>query len=187
VARRQQIVEAAITTIAEVGYARASFALIAQRAGLSSTGLISYHFRDKGDLVSEVVATIFHEIEQFMAQQLGQPRTATEALHCYIAANVQFIGAHRAQMQALLDIVLHGGLAYDAPMEHTVRAPLEQILRWGQERGEFRPFDARVVATVVQRSIDGLPLLLATDPDLEAATYGREVARLFDLGTRATR
>jgi TetR/AcrR family fatty acid metabolism transcriptional regulator len=37
-ARRAQIVQAAIETIAEVGYARASYARIAEHAGLSSTG-----------------------------------------------------------------------------------------------------------------------------------------------------
>jgi Bacterial regulatory proteins, tetR family len=43
-ARRNQIVAAAIDTIAEVGYARASFARIAARAGISP-GLISYLYR----------------------------------------------------------------------------------------------------------------------------------------------
>jgi AcrR family transcriptional regulator len=38
-ARRAQIVRAAIDTIAQLGYRNASFAQIARRAGLSSTGL----------------------------------------------------------------------------------------------------------------------------------------------------
>ncbi|MEU6155652.1 TetR family transcriptional regulator [Actinosynnema sp. NPDC047251] len=33
-------------TLAESGYAGASFARIAKRAGLSSPGLLSYHFAD---------------------------------------------------------------------------------------------------------------------------------------------
>src|SRR6202453_4771003 len=41
-ARRAQIVAAAIDTIAELGYAQASFARIADRVGISR-GLISYH------------------------------------------------------------------------------------------------------------------------------------------------
>ncbi|MEP7024912.1 MAG: TetR family transcriptional regulator, partial [Actinomycetota bacterium] len=43
-ARRSQIVTATIDVIAEVGFGQASFARIAERAGLSSTRLISYHF-----------------------------------------------------------------------------------------------------------------------------------------------
>jgi AcrR family transcriptional regulator len=45
-ARRDQIVRAAIETIAEEGYARASFVRIAQRASISP-GLITYHFRPR--------------------------------------------------------------------------------------------------------------------------------------------
>ena len=47
-ARRAQIVQAAIETIAEAGFRHATFARIAERAGLSSTGLISYHFAGPG-------------------------------------------------------------------------------------------------------------------------------------------
>jgi AcrR family transcriptional regulator len=183
-ARRAQIVEAAIATIAEVGYAHASFALIAKRAGLSSTGLISYHFASKDDLIAQVVATIFAEIEQSMTQQMAHPSSATAALRTYIEANVAFIGSHRAQMAALLDIFLHGGVPYDTTTERTVRSPLEQILRWGQEQGEFRAFDPLVLATVIQRAIDGLPFLLTTDPDTDVQAYAREVATLFDMATR---
>ncbi len=44
--------------IAELGYPKASYARIAERAGLSSTGLISYHFADKSDLIGEVAASV---------------------------------------------------------------------------------------------------------------------------------
>src|SRR5579872_5747351 len=78
-ARRAQIVEAAIATIAEVGYAHTSFALIAKRAGLSSTGLISYHFASKDDLIAQVVATIFGAIERFMSERMAHPSSAAAA------------------------------------------------------------------------------------------------------------
>ena len=48
-ARRAQIVAAAIDTIADVGYAQASFARIAERLGISR-GLISYHFTGKDEI-----------------------------------------------------------------------------------------------------------------------------------------
>ena len=57
-ARRRQIVDATISTVAEVGYGRASYAQIARQAGLSSTGLISYHFAGKADLIQAVVAQV---------------------------------------------------------------------------------------------------------------------------------
>src|SRR5882757_8394362 len=54
-ARRAQIVRAAIETIGELGYRATALARIAERAGLSSTGMISYHFRGKDDLMHAVM------------------------------------------------------------------------------------------------------------------------------------
>jgi AcrR family transcriptional regulator len=186
-ARRAQIVAAAIETIAEVGYARASFARIARRAGLSSTGLISYHFAGKDELIEEVVSEVYTAISQFMAGRMREPSSAAGALRTYIESNVEFISAHRTQMKALLDIFMTGGLHYDTATEQTVVSPVEAILRQGQESGEFRDFDPRVMATVIQRAVDGLPFLMASRPALDVGAYAREVVTMFDLATRATR
>lgn len=185
-ARRAQIVEAAIETIAEVGYARASFARIAKRAGLSSTGLISYHFASKDELIARVVVTIYSAMGQFMARRMEGQSSAADALRTYIQANAAFIGTHRIQMKAFLDIFMNGGLHYDETTELTVVSPVEEILRRGQENGEFRPFDTRVMAVVIQRAVDGLPFLLATYPDVDVDAYAREVVTLFELATQRT-
>lgn len=76
-----QIVTAAIEVIAELGFARASFAQIARRAGLSGTELISYHLAGKERAAS-----------------------AADALAAYIAGNAEFVAAHRAEMRAMLEI-----------------------------------------------------------------------------------
>lgn len=81
---------------------------------------------------------------------------------------------------------MNGGFHYDETTEQTVVSPLEEILRRGQESGEFRAFDTRVMATVIQRAVDGLPFLLATYPDVDVDAYAREVVTLFDLATRRT-
>ena len=185
-ARRAQIVQAAIETIAELGYARASFAQIAKRAGLSSTGLISYHFAGKDELIEQVVNTIYGEMGQFMAGRMDHQSSAADALRTYIQANAAFIGTHRTQMKAFLDIFLHGGLRYDETTELVVVSPIEAILRRGQESGEFRAFDTRVMAVVIQRAVDGLPFLLATYPDVDVDAYAREVVTLFELATQRT-
>jgi AcrR family transcriptional regulator len=185
-ARRAQIVEAAIETIAEVGYAHASFARIAKHAGLSSTGLISYHFADKDELIQQVVLTIFEEIGRFMSQRLERQAGAADALRTYIQANAEFIGTHRTQMKAFLDIFMNGGFHYDDTTERTVVSPIEEILRRGQADGEFRAFDTCVMAVVIQRAVDGLPFLLATYPDINVNAYAREVVTLFELATRRT-
>src|SRR5271166_1206110 len=90
-ARRAQIVEAAIATIADLGYAGASFAQIAKRAGLSSTGLISYHFAGRDELIDQVGQQIVSAIAAFMTERMAGVTTATDALHRYIDGNIAFI------------------------------------------------------------------------------------------------
>lgn len=185
-ARRAQIVDAAIATIADVGFRNASFAQIARRAGLSSTGLISYHFRSRDELMQQVVEQVVTAIGTDMAHRLGTASGPAAALRTYIEGNVEFIAAHREPMKALLEIFLNGGFDYGPETDQAVISPIEQILREGQRIGEFRSFDAKVMATLVQRAVDGLPFLLAAEPDLDVRAYGREVATTFDLATRAS-
>ncbi len=190
-ARRAQIVEAAIQTIAELGYGRASFAQIAKRAGLSSTGLISYHFANKDEVITQVVSEAHAALGQFVGQRVQAQTTAAGMLRAYITAVVDFIAAHGVQMQALLQIFLNfrptsGGGSYNATTEQMVVSEVENILRHGQDGGEFRQFDARVMAVTIQRAVDGLPFLLETYPDTDLGAYARELVMLFDLATRRT-
>lgn len=53
-ARRAQIIECAIETIAMLGYAQASLAQIAKRAGISKS-VITYHFTGEEELIEQVV------------------------------------------------------------------------------------------------------------------------------------
>src|ERR1700729_4645573 len=82
--RRAQIVAAAIDTIADVGYANASFARIASRAGLSSTGLISYHFAGKSDLMAQVVEETVAAMSGYMTERMAGCSSAAGALETYI-------------------------------------------------------------------------------------------------------
>jgi AcrR family transcriptional regulator len=182
-ARRAQIVAAAIETIADVGYRQASFAQIARQAGLSSTGLISYHFAGKGELMAQVAEEIISAIGRHMTDRMAGCSCAAEALETYIRASVEFVAGHRRQMKALLEIFLNGGFSYDPGTELVVLAPVEQILRGGQAAGEFREFDPQVMAAVIQRAIDGLPFMLETHPDIDLHDYATELATMFALAT----
>jgi AcrR family transcriptional regulator len=183
-ARRSQIVNAAIEVIAEVGYRRTSFARIAEHAGLSSTRLISYHFADKQDLNAAIVSEVLSAIGTAVGERVGAEKTAAGMLQAYIEGVVEFVAANRARMKALVELLLNGGMPYGPQDDAAVVSHVEQILRLGQRTGEFRDFDPRVVATAVQRSVDGLPFLLDSMPDLDPRAYAAELVTLFELGTR---
>ncbi|MFZ3452467.1 TetR/AcrR family transcriptional regulator [Arthrobacter sp. 7Tela_A1] len=183
-ARRAQIVDAALSVIAEQGYDRASYARIAERAQLSSTRLISYHFAGKADLISACAAQVIQRIGAWTGSAVHAEETAARALQAYITATVGFIDNNRSDMTALTRIVLAGALQYTTADDAAAAAPLEDLLRQGQESGEFRSFDPAVMAHAVQRSIDGLPFVLERAPETDCAAYGRELAELFELATR---
>lgn len=183
-ARRDQIIAATIETIAELGYTKASFSKIAKTAGLSSTGLISYHFNGKSELVEEVVMQVYGESKAFMTDRLDGFGTATETLRAYIEGHIEFAWTHRTQMKAVLDIFINGDLDYDEDKEQAIVSPVEEILRWGQRDGEFRRFDTSVMAMTIQRSVEGPTFLLRGNKEIDLAAYTNELATTFELATR---
>ena len=183
-ARQVQIITAATETIAELGYAHASFAQIARRAGLSSTGLISYHFASKQELDSAVVAEIYRRLSQHMAAAMAGIASPAAALVAYIRGLIGFMKIEPFALRAMIAIVMHGGFDYNADSERNAVAGISAILRWGQAEGSFREFDIQVMATTIQRSLDGIPLAQSVNPDLDLDAYARELVDLFTLATQ---
>lgn len=179
-ARRSQIVEAAIDTIATEGLARASFARIARTAGLSSTGLISYHFAGKQELMDEVVRVVLAEFAAFVEERMTAETGPAAELRAFIVANVEFASKHRTRLLAALDIARAGR----APAFGVDVAGLAELLRVGQRYGEFRFFDADLMAMAVRSVLDGVLNRLAVDPDADHGAYTEELATLFELATR---
>ena len=191
-ARRAQIVAATIETIAELGYAQASFARIAERAQLSSTRLISYHFAGKEELISAVVEDIYGGIRAFMEERMRDLPDARTALLTYIRSRVEYVAGHRTQMAALMSVFLdhrstEGERRSGSGTERRALREIQDILESGQRSGLFREFDTFVMASTVRRAIDGLPFLLRTEPDLDLGAYAAELTTLFDLATRSTK
>jgi AcrR family transcriptional regulator len=187
-ARRAQLIESAIETIATLGYAQASLAQVAKRADISKS-VITYYFTSKEELLEQVVADIYRAaVEAVTPQIMAQPTTALR-LHAYIRSAIEYIGAHRTRMLALIEIALNfrtadGKLRYRGATEEWILAPLEAMLRQGQADGDFRPFDVRVMAVTIRRAIDALPTLFTSIPDLDVEAYGQELVTLFDHATR---
>ena len=107
-ARRAQILDATIDVIAQEGFARASFARICERAGLSSTRLISYHFAGKAELVAALVEHVIAGIGEHVGARVMAAETPGARLGAYIDGVVGYADTHRAPMSALLQVVTSG-------------------------------------------------------------------------------
>jgi TetR/AcrR family transcriptional regulator, fatty acid metabolism regulator protein len=189
-ARRAQIVAVAIDTIAELGYAQASLARIAARAGISK-GVILYHFAGKDDLVRELVREVLAQAEGYMRPRIAAAeQTGPAVLRAYIEANLAFMGEYRNHMIAMAEMArsardADGNRTFDTSFVQAGVTALRELLARSQDLGELRPgFDPAVVAAAIRAAIDALPARLAADPGLDLDHYGRELADLFDLATR---
>jgi AcrR family transcriptional regulator len=188
-ARRAQIIECAIDAIAELGFAQASLAQIAKRAGVS-TGVILYYFTGKDELIREVGAHVFATGAAFISPPVNQQTTARAALRVFIEASVAFLAAHRNHARAVMNIIragrtADGAPAFDPAIVQPRQTGFRSILEWGQRDGEFRPFAVGVMVETIIESLDAIPPQLAANPGLDLGAYANELVELFDRATRA--
>lgn len=186
-ARRAQIVTAAIDTLAEMGYVKASLAQIAKRAGIS-TSLIPYHFKDKEDLMEQTVSEISSAWTAYVEDKVAAGATAREKLHIFIEANLAYMGTRPKHFLAMLEIVFNvrdadDSLRYVVHEEDPSIRPLEHLLAEGQQNGEFRQFNVHHMAIAIRGAIDQfLGQMNKTDSELEH--YTREITESFDRATQ---
>lgn len=189
--RRAQIVDAAIEVIAELGYHKASFAKIAKRAGLSSTGMISYHFDGREDLVRELVTEVTRIAEGEVRPRVEAHDRPADRLRAAIEGEIDLFSRYPNHRAALVEVVSNLGgdaasmVEFAQGRESILAVQVEQI-RKAQRAGGFRDFDPWVMVRAMRAAIDDTVLRATRDPDFDVRSAGRELADLFDHATRAT-
>ena len=186
-ARRAQIAAAAIDTIAEAGYAGASFARIAERLGISR-GLISYHFDNKDDLIKQVVHEAAEQAIAYIRPRALAESTGPAMLRAYIESNLAFMRDHRNNVIAMIEISRSAEgrrIFYDDTAVVNAVGALELALSGFQTAGQFRPdFDPHVMAVAIRAAIEAASPRLALDPEFNMDSYASEIITIFDLATR---
>jgi AcrR family transcriptional regulator len=190
-ARRAQIVECAIETIAEVGYAQASLGQIAKRAKISK-GVISYHFANKEELMEQIPIEYYVAWQSFISPRIEAQKSPKEMLRVYIESNLTFIDENRQHVFAVIEVVSNkrtadGKLQFAAEHDETILLPIENILIMGMQEGIFRGFtrpSARVMALTIRNAIDGFTIELMRKPHLDVQEYTRELVTIFDKSTK---
>jgi AcrR family transcriptional regulator len=191
-ARRAQIIEAAIDTIADVGFGRASLARIGERLGISK-GLIGYHFAGKDDLIEQVVLEIIEQGKAFMRPRIIEAMsTGPGFLRAYIESDLALMRERRNHMVAIVEIE-RSGLTADGrerfhghadAIDEAVQVLAQHLARY-QAAGELRrDFDPNVMALAIRAAIGAVLHRYARDPNLEIKHYATEIANLFELATR---
>ncbi|MFF1614182.1 TetR/AcrR family transcriptional regulator [Amycolatopsis sp. NPDC058278] len=190
-ARRAQIIGATIGVLADLGYRRTTFAKIKERAGLSSTRLISYHFTNKAGLMQAVLSTVIQTKSAFLTERTGgglDPADRPGYLRAHIETSIAFLRAYPECVRALTELAANAddadGWVMTKVLVDDLRVHgLARQLKQGQAEGLFGAFTPEVMAMSIAQAIDGVAAAYAADPSLDLETYGREVADTFVKAT----
>lgn len=160
-ARREQIIQACIDALNEYGYTNVSLTKVAQKAKVS-TGLISYHFSGKMDLINQTLLYLLNKKLDFISGKVVQEQTSISQLKAYIEASLAYQVANYKNNIALIEIVFNAkdeeGVPYyraDDEEEDQLNALLKDILLEGQKRKEFSDeFDVEMMCVLIQGAIE---------------------------------
>jgi AcrR family transcriptional regulator len=187
-ARRAQIVQAAIETLASSGYTKASFSKISQQAELSSTGMISYHFSGKPELFAEVARAIIEKAENIADSRMGDERTYRGKLSAYITSSFDFVERYPIHTQALTEVVRMVRDRQITGLEGIERSIMSVdrlivLLEQGRDAGEFGSFDCLTMALAIRGAIDTVLCRHLSHSAMDLERCARELTVVFDRCT----
>ncbi len=159
-ARRRQLIEVTIDSLAELGYVGSTLAQIAQRAGVSP-GLVAHYFGDKDALLEATFRTLAQRIAERVRERFNSVRTPRGRVQAVIDANLapeEFDQRTGTAWLAFWGQVLHvKGLkrvqaVYQRRMLSNLRHALKRLLP---------AEEARSLAAMIAAMIDGVWLRAA--------------------------
>jgi TetR/AcrR family transcriptional regulator, transcriptional repressor of bet genes len=190
-ARRRQVAEALMRTVAARGLARTALVDVAAEAGVS-VGLVQRYFRSKSDLICFGVEYLYERTEERIGEIELVPPVRT--LVTRIMTTLLPLGAERrVELAVWLEFIAVAltdqrmSAIHKAATRRLVDG-IVQALEGAQRRGELSPdVDARAEAAALVAFVDGLSLHhLATQEDFDGEALQRALTayfnRLFDQG-----
>ncbi|MGD6749585.1 TetR/AcrR family transcriptional regulator [Streptomyces sp. BH105] len=168
-ARRAEIVKAARDSFAERGYTGASLRDIAERAGITHTGLL-HHFRDKEELLTAVLAQ--RDIEEW--EQGNSKVDEPEGLAPYLREMLQQHQGSPELIRLWLELAAtasrpdHPAHTYFVDRFEQSRIHMTQGMRELAAKGKLHPgLDPACGATLLQAVLNGLQIQWLLDPELD--------------------
>jgi AcrR family transcriptional regulator len=182
--RRVQMLQSALEVISERGYAETRIADVAERAGVSPA-LVIYYFKTKDQLLTEAIRYYDDTWYAVAQSRIARLTTAMARLEEFVAMACLSEADPRpgSSWQLWLDFWAQAArndavAAVRRKSDERWRDAIAELVREGQEAGEFREIDASNFAICLSALLDGLTVQIAlNDPVVD----GR---RGFDLTMR---
>jgi AcrR family transcriptional regulator len=148
-AARERIVSAALTQLAEGGYASASVVAVARRAGVA-TGSVYRHFPSKGDLFAEVFRRAAQREVDVLVSMTDLHEPVTQRLAAWVEAFVRRALAEPVRAYALIAEPVDPAVEAERLTFRRAYADLfERALRDGMRAGQLPSQDTELAATAI--------------------------------------
>lgn len=172
VAKREEILEAALDVIAREGYRGASVKELAEAVGLSQAGLL--HYFDSKDELFTAILRKRDEVDsrRFPREEPVAPERLREGFVGVVRHNAEVPGL--VQLFSRLAVEAgdpeHPAHDYFAERSATLREMFAQVFARQQEAGRLpQDIDPETLARLVQAASDGLQLQWLQDPTVDMA------------------
>ncbi len=158
-ARRQGLLETAEEVFAERGFAGATMAEIASRAGYSAGNLYNV-FEGKDALFAEVLTTRGDQVLELVRRALRTGSSLAETVHRYVDANLELAEAHRGFLALLTQSTpdFDWRSSRSGPdgvdLGRQLDDQLEQVFRDAMDRGEIPTGDPRPYICLLHGSVN---------------------------------
>lgn len=177
--RRQQLIEATVDVMAEVGFTATTLAQIGRRAG-ASPGLVAHYFGDKDGLLEATLRSLAARLARGSAARLAGARTPRARLQAVIDANLA--AEEFDQRTASVWLAFWSQVKHSAQLRRVQRVYERRLLsnlRHPLRRMVAEP-DVQRIAGALAALIDGLWLRATLSPGSGGdSAHARAVASAF--------
>ena len=179
--RRPQLLEAAAGVIAERGIAATRIADVAERAGTSPPAVL-YWFDSKDELLAEALTVDEERFYEKLTERLEALDSPRERLRLLLESSAEEYDSRlwmEIWTRALRD---RSTRRVRRRLDQRWRAQIAEVIRDGQDAGEFGEADPDDVALLLASLIDGLAVQVTLgDPDVPTE---RMLARVVDVAEK---
>jgi AcrR family transcriptional regulator len=178
--RRPAMLSAAADVIRERGLENARVSDVAERAGTSAPSVL-YYFETKAELLKEALTWTEEDYYDELERELDGIESARERLVRIVAGGAAD-GDYDASLwmelwpRALRDPEL---AATRAELDGRWRRAIRDVVRYGQERGEFGNVEAEDFAMLLSSLLDGLAVQVALKDEDVTPQRARELSLAF--------
>lgn len=156
-ARRQALLETAEAVFAERGFAGATMAEIASRAGYSAGNLYNV-FKGKDALFAEVLGTRADQVLEQVREALRAGGSLGETIDRYVDATLDLVEQHRGFFVMLMlttpDFDFHGSPSEGMDLRQQLEQQFEKLFEDAVQRGEIQPGDTRACVAMLHGTMN---------------------------------